>query len=292
MIRNTVSRRCSGTALFSVLMIGLVLTAGDHLLAKSKKGWLGVSVQEMTPTLREEMKMGNRPGLLIADVAEDSPAEEAGLHEEDVILSFDGHEVEKIADFTRMVRKTAPGTQVKVKYLRDGQEQETEVTVGKRRRHRRNVFALGGDRSLFFVSDRPQLGVEIQELNGDLAGYFKVEEHGGVLILKVLEDSPAEQAGLKAGDVITKLDGEEVSNPDELIDLLKEYDEGDEVRVDFVRKGQAKQAKVQLEYIENSGGRKFRALPPGLRMHGFELRDWDGSRDIRIFGKNHLRRFI
>lgn len=264
MLQRMLSHRMTGALAFLVLISGLLfITLRDgNAVEKTKKGWLGVSVQELTPSLRETMKVGNRTGLLITDVVEDSPADDANLRDEDVLLSFDGKAVEKADDFTQLVRNTAPDKKVKVKIMRNGEERELEVTVGARRSEpSARTFSWSGSGShspnLFWASNRAQLGVQVQDLNRDLAPYFKVEEKSGVLVLSVNKDSPAEKAGLKAGDVITRLDDEKITDADDLISALRDYEGGDKVDVEYVRQGKNAKVQVEFEDAENSHGFQF-----------------------------------
>ncbi|RMF57660.1 MAG: PDZ domain-containing protein, partial [Calditrichaeota bacterium] len=112
--------------LLPVLVAAGVLAVGlnGQAHAKSKRGWLGVGIREMTPSLRDEYELGSRDGLLIIDVAPDSPAEDAGLREDDVILKFNGHDVARAKEFSKMVRNMEPGTEVELLILRNGKERE------------------------------------------------------------------------------------------------------------------------------------------------------------------------
>lgn len=254
-----------------ILLVGSPEVKG---LEKKQKGWLGVSVQEMTPSMRDDMKLGDRSGLLVSDVVPGSPADDAGLEEEDVIVRFDGKAVEKADDFARSVRNTEPGTKVKLLIIRDGEEKEVEVTLGRRKTTRARHFGWERERELIILG-RPRLGVQVHELNEDLAPYFKVEKNQGVLVLKVEEGSPAEKAGLKAGDVITKVDDEEVRAPEELIEILDDYEEGDVAKIGYVRGGKKESVQVELEDFERCGFR-FQ-LPKRLRfrLHRFGIDDFD-----------------
>ncbi len=264
---------------FGLLMMfaaafALIWPTHAHALAR-KKGWLGVVVQELTPTLKRTLKVGDRTGLLISEVIEDSPAEEAGLEEEDVILEFDGKPVERVRELSRMVRRIEPGTKVKILLLRDGKEKEVEVTIGKL--HRGKPFTIAYDDNVIrFIGGRPGLGVQVYDLNENLASYFGVKKHEGVLILEVLEDTPAEKAGLQSGDIITKIDGEKIRDAEDLVDLMEDYEEGDEVTVEYIRHGDRKTVKVELETV--------RAFPKS-----FFVPDWPRIYMQHMFpGRKHM----
>ncbi len=260
--------------IFSNKMLNYLLIATAFIFAiqsqsqaqsKSKKGWLGVGIQEMTPSMSKDYELGNRTGLLITSIVEKSPADDAGLREDDIILTFNGKSVELSEEFSRTVRKTERGTTVSLLIMREGKEKEIEVTIGKRRRRR--SFAWSDDNNFQFFMGRPQLGVQVHDLNGDLAEYFKVNKDDGVLITQVTEDSPAEAAGLKAGDVITRIGDEKISSHENLIETLEDYEDGDVTSVQFVRKGKTQKVEVELEGSDFHNLHFGSGLHRGMRLH-------------------------
>jgi serine protease Do len=283
MIKRLITHRLTGAFAFFLIFGGLlfVLLRDGNAVEKKKRGWLGVSVQELTPSLREAMKVGNRPGLLITNVVRDSPADDANLKEEDVIIEFDGKSVEKSDDFVRLVRNTPPDKPVKVKFIRNGETREVDVTIAERKTLPRSYsYALGrGDGKNMVIFGRPRLGVQVQELNKDLAAYFKLEENSGVLVLEVQKDTPAEKAGLKAGDVIIKIDGEKVTAPDELIETLQDYEEGDVATVEYVRQGKTATVEVELEITDGHGFHMWGPERHDIRIRRFDRDNW---RDAEI----------
>ncbi|MFQ5627829.1 MAG: PDZ domain-containing protein [bacterium] len=241
----------------------------DAKPAKKKRGWIGVSVQELTPSLRDALDLGNRSGLLINSVVEDSPAEDAGLQEEDVLLEFNGQKVERSKTLSRIVRRIDPGTDVKVKIFRDGEEKTIDLTVGRLKSNRAGVYSFGSGNNVFFVGQRPMLGVQVHEMDENLAAYFKVKKNEGVLVLGVNEDSPAEDAGLKAGDVILKIDGEPIGDYEELIEILADYEDGDEVDVEYIRQGKNATAAIELD-AQGSGSWSWSTpTTPGIQLRRF-----------------------
>jgi S1-C subfamily serine protease len=281
-------------ALFAVLVMLLACETGE-VLAKSKKGLLGVSVRELTPSMRDEMKLGNRTGLLIINVVPGSPADDAGLREDDVIIKYDGKTVEKIDDFVKMVKNTAPETSLKIDIVRDGEDKTVEATIAKKTSKKWRYFGMGDEGGKFiFLGDRPRLGVQVHEMNKDLADYFQGTEAGGVLVLKVFEDSPAEKGGLKAGDVILKVEDNKVSSPEDLIDVLADFDAGNVVSVEYVRKGAPGKTEVELEDpVEIGWGDFERFVPrihPRVEWHNF---DHDrGIEDMKIIIENRSKENI
>ncbi len=275
-----------------VLLLAFFFTAmsTEAQPAAKKRGWLGIAVQELTPSLRDALDLGDRTGLLISDVEDDSPAEEAGLREEDVILEFNGQTVEKAKELVRLVRKTPPGTRVKIKIFRDGEEKTIEVEVGRMPRRRWGFSFMNPGAFMRFTSGRASLGVRVEDLNPDLGKYFGVEDGRGVLILEVLEDSPAEDAGLKAGDVILQLEDEKINDVDDLLDVLEDYDPGDEVTVEILRHGKKREFHVELDDSLPSM-RRFRFFSPRIEWRAGD----EGEEEVivlspRIYDKLDLMR--
>ncbi|MFQ5639849.1 MAG: PDZ domain-containing protein [bacterium] len=270
MLKHILKSRCQ-VVLGTLLLFVFNTHVDSHAFVKSKKGWLGVSIVEMTPSMKKEYELGSRAGLLITFIEENSPAEDAGLWEDDVILSYNGSSVELAKDLTKAVRKTEPGSTAKLRIFRDGEEKTIEVKIAARKEQRHRTMVWSGDDEHIAISlSRPRLGVSVHELNEDLASYFSVDANKGVLISKVHEDTPAEKAGLKAGDVITKVDDEEIRDQEDLIDVLRDYEDGDEATVEFVRKGKLQKVVVELEgsILHNIRINEF--IAPRLRMERFE----------------------
>lgn len=236
-----------------------ILTAGT--VAAAERGYLGVTIQELTPSLREALKLGDRTGLVITGVEDDSPADRAGLREEDVILSYDGKPVEKLDDLIQLVRGTKPGTEVRLRIFRDGEEKEVHVTIGRLPGRRRERFSIPGEEGMFVFRWPPRLGIQIHDLNKDLASYFNLDSDEGVLVLEVIKDSPADKAGIRAGDVIVAVNDEAIRDSDDLYEALEEVEKGDEITVEFVRHGKREKVTVTVGG-EDRIGRRFRIFIP------------------------------
>ena len=229
----------------------------------SRRGYLGVSVEKLS---REDQKeLGVSHGVWVVGVDEDGPAEKAGIQEDDIIQSFDGKKIRRTDDLVRLVRQTEPGSEAKVGLFREGKNEEVTVEVGKTRF--RVWSDWDDDGCITVVKGGGYLGVQIQALNEDLAGYFGTQADGGALILEVEEDSPAEKTGLKAGDVIVQMDEKKVNHPDDVREMLVDLEEGDEVEITTLRHGRTQRFKVTLD--ERSYGSTIRVF-----KH-FRKRDWD-----------------
>jgi serine protease Do len=185
--------------------------------------YLGVNLAEIDAKRAKELKLKEDFGVEITRVEENSPAEKAGVKPADVVLEYNGQRVEGMEQFGRMVRETPPGREVKLTISRDGAAQTLIAVLGSRKFRFSGNFPPGFQLPEFHMPDIPQiytatrsamLGVEAESLGSQLAAYFGVNE--GVLVRSVLDNTPAQKAGIKAGDVILKVDGMAVTTPSEL----------------------------------------------------------------------------
>lgn len=240
------------------------------LIAGSGKGYLGVAVSEMTPSMLKRFDVSAASGLLVNSVTHDSPADRAGLMEDDVITGFNGEAVGELKAFTRMVRKVAPGNTVGIDIVRDSEKMSLKVELGKRKSSRGHFTFFDGQHGLI---GGPRLGIEIYEPDKDLRGYFPGSEDGGVLVLKVLEDSPAEEAGLKSGDIITAIDDEKIIDREDLFEILADYDEGDEVTVTYRRKGKVATAQVNVKGDQRIEIFRHGEFAPKIKSFGRQFRE-------------------
>nr|WP_246270638.1 DegQ family serine endoprotease [Hongsoonwoonella zoysiae] len=196
---------------------------------ETRRGWLGVRIQQVTDEIAESLGMKSAEGALVAGVTEGGPAAAAGLEPGDVILRFDGRDVPAMRDLPRMVADTAIGKQVEVIVLRKGEEITVMVELGRLEEANldEEVGAEGGKKQ-----DEPEkdtvLGMELSELTDELRKEHNINEDvKGVLVTKVEPGTSAEEKRVQAGDVIVEVAQEPVSSPADVvkqIDRLKQYD--------------------------------------------------------------------
>lgn len=241
---------------------------------------IGVSIRELED---EDMKgaKGAQAGVVVEDVTEDSPAAAAGVKKGDVVVEFDGERVRSVRQFTRLVQETPVGRKVPAALLRDGQK--ITVTVEPRAG---DGFRVPGDLSNMRLFDnfgrdfnlpvppappaRPvppappalpdiqsfvwrvgnTLGIAVSELSSQLAEYFGTKD--GVLVTSVYDDSAAAKAGLKAGDVITSINGATVDSPSELRRRIQRLENGDELTLGVVRDKKSVTLKGKVEQPRNN----------------------------------------
>ena len=269
--KKFLSRKGMVTGLVLLLALVLVGTTSTLMAGKeSGKGYLGVNIEKMSPDDKEEF--GVKFGVLVTKVVKGEAAEKAGIKKYDVIRYFNGEKMRRPGDLVEVVRDNKPGTKAKIKLVRDGKEKELTVTLGevKLKPHLFDWKDKGG-KKFVFVSGRAFLGVHLQDLNKDLAEYFGVKKDEGVLILKVSADTPAEKAGLKAGDVIVKFNDKNISNSRDVTEILADLEKGDKADIQIIRHKKKKTVKVELDERKGFKGTKF-LKDLGKSLH-FEIPD-------------------
>jgi serine protease Do len=185
-------------------------------------------------------------GVRIDGVDDDSAAAKAGVKEGDVVVEFDGERVRSARQLTRLVQETPDGRAVKMTVIRGSARQTLDITPAStaaawsfnfdgpelRAEIERGLSDLRGMPGK--GASRGRLGVQVEALSDQLAAYFGVKG-GGVLVSSVTADSPAQKAGLTAGDVITAVNGTAVRDAGELVEQLRDAGGGGAVRLDVVR---------------------------------------------------------
>jgi C-terminal processing protease CtpA/Prc len=192
----------------------------------------------------------------------DGPAAKGGLESGDIVVAVDGRDVGTPGDLRDVVQDRHPGDSVKVAYLRNGERREARVELGEMPSSLRRMSreAMEGPvrmvRDLKLRPDRGWLGVVTQPLSGDLGEYFGAKD-GGALVAEVTEDSPAAKLGLKAGDVIVRVDDAKIEDPGDLSREIRGHEKADQVEVTWVRDRKEKKGKVDLVLREAPMPRVF-----------------------------------
>jgi serine protease Do len=229
-------------------------------------GWLGVDIAEVTPEKARDLKLSATRGVIVTDVEPDSPAAKVGLQENDVILQYDGQSVEGTVQFRRLVRETPPGRSVDMVISREGRTQTLSVELADRNayyeKRMQNTmrdfgkpFALAtpnfnvnlAPEMLFVDARAPVLGINAEDLTGQLGAYFGAPDNSGVLVREVRSGTPAEKAGLKAGDVIVKVDDKPVKSISDLRAQLRDKGDQKTVNLGVLRKGSELNLPVEIE---------------------------------------------
>ena len=264
------------------------------MMLDGRGGQLGVTVEDLDAD-GLKAAAGATSGVRIEDVDQDSPAAKAGLREGDIVVEVDGDRVRSAREFSRLIQETAEGRSVTLGIVRNGQRQTVEVTpetrafgfsidsdrIGRdiarglrevepqlreieprlrelepRMREFRFDGPLNFDLDLWpgMSSPRGRLGMQLGELTPQLADYFGATD-GGVLVSSINKDSPAEKAGLKAGDIITSVNGDRVRHSDDLINELREIEDG-EVTIGILRDKKASTVKATIDKAQRPHRRR------------------------------------
>ncbi len=192
----------------------------DH--GEITRGYLGVNIQAITADLAEALELENIQGALVSDVVEDSPAEEGGLKRGDVIVDFDGKTIEDSHDLPVVVAATPVGEELTVTVLRDGKQEELQVTVAKL------DSDDGGSKGSTNIP-KGKLGMQLQELSPQVKDRFGIQADKGVGVVAVAPDSPAADAGIVKGDVILEVNRKAVASIGEVKKQIKKAKDKDRV---------------------------------------------------------------
>jgi serine protease Do len=200
-------------------------------------------------------------GVVVNKVVKNSPADKAGLEEEDVVVAFDNTPVHSASELSDMVDESRIGETVMLTIYRDGDKKQVSLDIGARNKSDDEEEYEGedddqnwgiymphsGSRAYRFMDrERPYMGVSLSGLSKQLGDYFGVKNGRGALITAVEEDSPAEKAGLKAGDVIVAVNDEKVMDAPDVSQLVNDMEEGDTATVEIVRDKRDKTIKVEI----------------------------------------------
>ena len=243
---------------------------GDTMVFLGDEGasWLGVESQEVSAGKVKELKLPAERGVLLGRIVPDSPAAKAGLKDNDVITEINGQRVEGEAQFRRMVHEIPAGRTAQFTVWRDGRAQTINVTLGKSE-ERGNMWFKSAPRAFSYqlprmeipevppmpdmewnsgmlAGARPRLGIDAEDLSGQLGAYFGAPDGEGVLVRDVNAGSAAEKAGVKSGDVITSFDGEQIRSLGDLREKLAEKQEAKTVKLGVLRNKNEMSVTVEM----------------------------------------------
>jgi serine protease Do len=202
-----------------------------ELVARGKitRGWLGVSIQPLTPELAKSFGLKEPKGILIADVVKDSPADKAGLVSGDVLMEFDGKKVDAPQDLQKVVAVTAPGKGVPIKVWREKGEKTLEIKVGETPDDTAQLEPSAKSKSL--------LGLETRAITPEIARQLNLRTTEGVVVARVEEEGPAAEAGLQRGDVIREINRQRIRSAQDYERATQGLKPGDRVTV-LLQRGQ------------------------------------------------------
>jgi len=289
-----------------VALAAVCLVAASGIAKKSSRdhGWLGVYTHSVNYDVAKAYDLDTKYGAVIADVIGDSPADKAGLKDGDVIISLNDEKVTDADDLTDLIAETKPGDRVRLGIIRDGKDQTIEVTLAEpdeessiwtdkdwaKDKKVKEMYRLK-------TKKQPYIGVMLDNLSDQLGDYFGIKDGEGALITEVVEDAPAQKAGLAAGDVIVKVDNEPVEDAGDVSDLIEGHKTGDQVTVTVMRDHREKNITVEVGETDSPrfGGYQFFQAPDmaaitvpklrGLHYGNFDENDFDIDFDNEEFAE-------
>ena len=190
------------------------------------RGYLGIGIQDLNQDLARSFGIADGKGALVSDVKDNSPADQGGLKQGDVVTAYQGSLVEDAVALQRMVTRTAVGTKVPVRVIRDGREKELTITIGEQPDTARTAKAETGEADYAFA------GAAVQDLDRETAKELGLKGKAqGVVVTGVEPDSSAEKAGLMAGDVIREINRQPVKSVKDFEKASSAVQKGDNVLI-------------------------------------------------------------
>jgi predicted metalloprotease with PDZ domain len=263
-----------------------ILNESPALLMNSSQGYLGIGFRDIDSDRAAALKLKETAGAEIVTVDHDAPAGAVGLKMHDVILQMNGQAVASAEQLRRMLRETPPGRSISLLISRDGRQQTINVTLADQAALEQKAWtnltvvpdpdedgggialaaptSHGGGHSFFgsLTFGSTSVGVQLDTLGSQLADYFGVKDGQGLLVKRVAANSPAAAAGLKAGDVVTKVDGQTMAT---LSDWSKKIhaNRGKQVQVTIFRNRKEQTLSMQAGEGKHKGEL---VLPDGLQL--------------------------
>jgi serine protease Do len=227
----------SGQGIGFAIPINMVREVMTQLIAKGRvvRGWLGISIQDLTDDLAAGFGVSSKGGVLVADVLKDSPAEAAGMKPGDIIVELGGAPIKEVTDLQKRVAAIPPGRAVALTVMRDRKTSRLTVKIGEQPGEETVVAA--GPKSA-------GLGVTVEELSEEAAQTYGLRGRSGVVVTDVAPDSAAEAAGIKEGDLILEVNRRRVGTVEEFRKAVARLKPGEAVPVQIERSGAGREYVV------------------------------------------------
>ena len=198
-------------------------------VGKITRGWIGVTAQDITEDMRQNLKLKDRTGVLVGNVAPGDAADKAGIKTGDVILGIAGKPVKDNRELLQIVATLHVGSKEKIRIFRDGREMTLPIIIAERKDRQEQASGSGTSE---------QFGMTAQEVTPEIAKYFGLPEKTGVILTEVKAGGPADEAGLKPRDIVLKINTLEISDLKDYSEALAAGDKGEALLV-LVRRGKA-----------------------------------------------------
>jgi len=177
---------------------------------KVERGWLGVTIRDLTPELAKSVHAESLKGALIVDVAKGGPAEKAGIKKNDVVIAYRGQEIPDSSTLRNDVAETAIGTEAKITVLRSGKKEELTVRIG----------SLEASTKILAAAVKDRLGVEVRSPNSGEVNKYGISPNEGVVIVWEDPKGPLKEAGFEIGDMILAINNQPIDSMESFVDLV------------------------------------------------------------------------
>ncbi|GER92736.1 peptidase [hot springs metagenome] len=229
----------SGQGIGFAIPSNMAKSVVSQLKEKGKvvRGWIGVSVQTVTPDIAQSFGLKESKGALVGDVVSASPAEKAGIERGDVIIAFNGKDIKQMSDLPRLVAEVPVGKTVDIRVIRDGKEIDLKITVAELTEEKLMAQMPVSDESL---------GMRVDDITAKWARQFRIKDKSGVLVIDVLSGSLADMSGIRPGDVIKEINRKPVRNLNDYEVAMKRVTKGGSVLLLIKRGGQTFYASIKI----------------------------------------------
>ena len=212
-----------------VIVVLVLMVVAVTLLFAQNKLIMGVYLHDMSQMEYDKLGIKDNFGVMVDVLVKDGPSDIAGIKEKDVILKIDGEKIRTSDQVSKMFYSKKKGQDINVELFRDGAIKNIIVALSEKE-----------------VREKPFIGVYLADLSNKYYIENKIKEKYGILIKKVVEESPACKAGLEAKDILMIFDGEKIYSDNQLVKKLKDYKIGQKVKIDVLRDGEIHSFKVKL----------------------------------------------
>jgi serine protease Do len=214
-----------GFAIPSNLAKTVIAQLREH--GKVDRGWLGVQIQQMTPEIASSLGLPSERGALVSDVTANSPAARAGVKQGDVIVKYNGHEIDKLHDLPRLVAETTINSKADLTVWRNGHDEDLQVNVGQMPNEKQQVAGNEQDQQQQAGPEKSSaLGLQLGRLDASTRKQLGLKgEVKGVVVTQVSPDSPAAELGVQPGDVIMAINQQPVATPRDAAQRLRQAKE-------------------------------------------------------------------
>jgi serine protease Do len=204
---------------------------------KVTRGWIGVSVQSLTPEMAQAFGLREPKGALVGEVVPGGPADVAGIKRGDIVVSFNGKEIKNMSDLPTIVAETPVGKTVDMKIIRGGKEMNLKITVAEMTEERLASYMRSSEESI---------GITVDDIKPRWQREFGIKDRGGVVVVDVATNSPADDAGINIGDVVKEVNRKPIRNIKDYESAMQRSEKGKPLLLLIKRGAQTFYLTVQI----------------------------------------------